>query len=74
MAEAKMIVDIGVGEDFIEHSFSMDNDNTELSSLTNRVTRQYYEIVDKAILENMPTDVLKDLVDKATHELIKRGP
>jgi len=43
-----------------------------IDNLLKETTRQYYEIVDKEILLNMPDDILIDLANKAQHELDRR--
>ena len=65
----KFIVDFGSDDegDFIQHSSSFN------ASPHANITKRYYEIVDKAILEHMPIDILNDLASKIHSELLRRA-
>jgi len=58
-----MKIDINVGKDyygyFLEHSMKDEFDKTIGS-----ITRQYYEVIEEKLLENMPDDILYDLEKK----------
>lgn len=55
------------GREFIEHSLA----HTQ-KALKDSTTRHYYEVVDKAILENMPNHILYDLLIKIEDEINRR--
>jgi len=67
----EMSVDIRVGKDyrgdFIEHNMKDINNN-----IIGKITRQYYEIVDKEILKSMPSSILYDLEIKIHNEIKRR--
>lgn len=63
----KVIIELGKDNkgEFIQHHLEMEGTATTIS-------RQYYKIVDKALVENMPQKTLEDLVAKGVEELEKR--
>ncbi len=67
-----MEIGIKIGKDyrgdFLEHSITNSFDD-----YLTTVTRQYYEFVDKELLENMPYNVLCDLENKISNELKRRS-
>jgi len=66
----KMNVKIGTDEKgkFLEYNLENDFDKN-----LGMITRQYYEFVDRQLLENMPDNILYDLEIKIHNEIKRRG-
>jgi len=65
----KMNVKIGTDEKgkFLEYNLKNDFDKN-----LGMITRQYYEFVDRQLLENMPDNILYDLEIKIHNEIKRR--
>ncbi len=61
----------GFDEDgpFMEHSTQMPS----MPEMASNITRQYYKIVDEAVIKNMPDDILEDLLSKLKEEYKTRN-
>ncbi len=71
MAKSRFEADIQIGKEndvkYMKHSLLVDG------NILGGITKHYYEIIDNVLIENMPDDILDDMIDKMTKEKIRRG-
>jgi len=65
--KAKTIIELGCDDrgQFIQHYLDLDGTKTNIA-------KRYYEEVDKALIQNMPQDILEEMVEQGKAELYRR--